>query len=94
MAERIRLGAKEAWPSTRAALKALGFSILIEFMRQKNLDFWLEGQRFGDWRRNPTAVLDVPVPGSVYFKPGFSAVGNQTCYVLPLAETDNNPNFP
>lgn len=32
VAERIRLGAKEAWPSTRAALKALGFSILIEFI--------------------------------------------------------------
>ncbi len=69
-------------------------AILTEFMRQKNLDFWLEGQRFGDWRRNPSAVTDVPVPGSTYFKPGFSPVGNQTCYPLPLAETDNNPNFP
>lgn len=69
-------------------------SILTEFMRQKHLDFWLEGQRFGDWRRNPTSVSDVPVPGSTYFKPGFSPVGNQTCYVLPLAETDNNPNIP
>ena len=69
-------------------------SILTEFMRQKHLDFWLEGQRFGDWRRNPTSVTDVPVPGSTYFKPGFSQVGNQTCYVLPITETDNNTNFP
>lgn len=68
-------------------------SILTEFMLQKHLDFWLEGQRFGDWRRNPTSVADVPVPGSTYFKPGFSPVGNQTCYVLPTAETDNNRNF-
>jgi len=69
-------------------------SVLTEFMRQKHLDFWLEGQRFGDWRRNPAAVTDVPVAGSTYFKPGFSPVGNQTCYPLPLTETDNNPNFP
>jgi len=68
-------------------------SVLREFMRQKHLDFYLEGQRFGDWRRVPAAVTDVPVPGSTYFKPGFSPVGNQTCYPLPLAETNNNPNF-
>lgn len=68
-------------------------SVLAELMRQKHLDFWLEGQRFGDSRRNPAAVANMPVPGSVYFKPGFAPVGSQTCYVLPLAETDNNPNF-
>ena len=32
VAERIRLGADGAWPSTKAALKALGLSILIEFV--------------------------------------------------------------
>lgn len=69
-------------------------SVLTEFMRQKHLDFYLEGQRFGDWRRVPAAVTDVPVAGSTYFKPGFAPVGNQTCYPLPLAETDNNPNLP
>jgi hypothetical protein len=42
----------------------------------------------------PAAVTDVPVPGSTYFKPGFAPVGNQTCYPLPLAETDNTPNLP
>jgi uncharacterized protein YqgC (DUF456 family) len=30
VAERIRVGAEGAWPSTRAALKAVGVSILIE----------------------------------------------------------------
>jgi len=69
-------------------------SVLTEFMRQKHMDFYLEGQRFGDWRRVPAAVTNVPVPGSTYFKPGFAPVGNQTCYPLPLAETDNNPNLP
>jgi hypothetical protein len=69
-------------------------SVLTELMTQKHLDFWLEGQRFGDWRRNPNSVLNTPTPGAVYFKPGFPPIGNQTCYPLPLAETDNNPNLP
>lgn len=30
VAERLRLGAKAAWPSTKAALRAVGLSILIE----------------------------------------------------------------
>lgn len=69
-------------------------SVLSELMWQKSLDFYLEGQRFGDWRRNPTAVREVPVAGATYFKPGFPVIGNQTCYPLPLTETDNNPNIP
>jgi starch-binding outer membrane protein, SusD/RagB family len=69
-------------------------SVLTELMTQKHRDFWLEGQRFGDWRRNPTSVLNTPTPGAAYFKPGFPTIGNQTCYPLPLAETDNNPNIP
>jgi uncharacterized protein YqgC (DUF456 family) len=30
-AERVRLGAGDAWPSTTAALRAMGLSVLIEF---------------------------------------------------------------
>ena len=68
-------------------------SVLTELMTQKHRDFWLEGQRFDDFRRNRANVLNVPVAGSTYFKPGFAPVGNQTCYPLPSAETDNNDNF-
>lgn len=32
LAERARVGAEAAWPSTKAALKAVGVSILIEFV--------------------------------------------------------------
>ncbi len=69
-------------------------AVLTELMEQKGRDFYLEAKRMGDFRRNPAAVLNVPVPGSTYFKPGFSQVGNQTCWPLPLDETDNNPNIP
>jgi hypothetical protein len=68
-------------------------AVLTELMEQKGRDFYLEAKRMGDFRRNPNNVLNVPVPGSTYFKPGFSPVGNQTCWPLPLAETDNNPNL-
>ena len=68
-------------------------SVLTEFMTQKGFDFWLEGKRLGDFRRNPTNVLYVPVPGAPYFKPGFPAIGNKTCYPITLQERDNNPNF-
>jgi len=68
-------------------------SVLTEFETQRGLEFFLEGKRLGDFRRNPSSVLYVPVPGSTYWKPGFAPVGNQTCFVLPDDETDNNPNF-
>lgn len=68
-------------------------SVLTELMNQRGLDFYLEGKRLGDFRRNPANVTGVPQPGAAYFKPGFAPIGNQTCYVLPLQETDNNPNF-
>lgn len=69
-------------------------SVLAEFETQRGLEFFLENKRLGDLARNGAAVLFVPVPGSTYFKPGFSPVASQTCIPLPITETDNNPNFP
>jgi len=68
--------------------------VLAELLLQKNLDFFLEGQRMGDFRRNPTLIQGLPIPGAVYFKPGFAPIGSQLCIPLPLTETDNNRNFP
>ncbi|HEY9480467.1 MAG TPA: hypothetical protein VIP79_10285 [Gemmatimonadaceae bacterium] len=68
-------------------------SVLTELMTQKSLDFFLEGKRLGDFRRNGSAVQNMPVPGTPYFKAGYDPVGDDTCYPLPLAETSNNPNF-
>ena len=69
-------------------------SVLTEFFTQKGFDFFLEGKRLGDFRRYPANIIGVPVAGATYWKPGFAPVGNQTCYPLPITETDNNPNFP
>lgn len=68
-------------------------STLTEFFTQKGLDFFLEGKRMGDFRRHPTNIIGVPVPGSTYWKAGFAPVGSNVCYPLPISETDNNPNF-
>lgn len=69
-------------------------SVLAELMDQRTREFYLEGKRLGDFRRNGNAVPAVPAPGTPYFRPGASPVGNQTCLPLPLVETANNPNFP
>src|SRR5262245_14086336 len=68
-------------------------STLTEFFTQKGLDFFLEGKRLGDFRRHPTNIIGLPVPGATYWKPGFAPVGSNACYPLPITETDNNPNF-
>ena len=69
-------------------------AVLAELMRQKSIDFWLEGQRMGDWLRNGNAVPFILQPGNNYYKPQLGEVGDQTCWPVPRAEKDNNENFP
>ena len=64
-------------------------SLLIELMEQRRREFFLEGKRMGDSRRNPSAVQHLPLPGSPYHKAGFGVVGSQTCWTLPTRETSN-----
>jgi hypothetical protein len=70
-----------------------GLPLLTELFTQKGFDFFLEGKRIADFRRQPTAIVGVPVAGAAYFKPGFSPIGNNTCYPVPFAETSTNPAF-
>jgi hypothetical protein len=66
-----------------------------DLMTERGYDFFLEGKRIGDLQRNGAAAIrGLGQPGSVYFKPGFPAVGTQSCYPVPFAETSTNPNFP
>ncbi len=69
-------------------------SVLVELFDQKGLDFWLEGKRLADFRRQPIAAAHyVPVSGTPYWRPNLGTIGTQTCYPLPFQERDNNPNF-
>lgn len=68
-------------------------SVLTELLFQKGLDFWLEAKRMGDWRRNPNNVKFIIKPSDEYYKPDVGPMGSATCFPLPAAETDHNPNF-
>jgi len=70
-------------------------SVLTELFNQKGFDFWLEGKRLADFRRQPVAAAQyVPVTGTAYWRPNLGNIGAQTCYPMPFAERDNNPNIP
>ncbi len=61
---------------------------------QKARDFFLEGTKMGDWRRNPLTAPYVPPAGSPYYNTSEGGVfGTQTCMPLPDDEILNNPNF-
>ena len=64
-----------------------------ELFNQRALEFYLEGKRLADFRRSPASVTTVTATGQPYFKPGYANTGSQTCYPLPRAERDNNPNM-
>jgi hypothetical protein len=68
--------------------------LLRELMEQKTRDFWLEGRRVGDLRRNPAAVPYVLQPGNTYYKTAVGDVSTQTCWPVPFNEKNNNPNWP
>jgi starch-binding outer membrane protein, SusD/RagB family len=69
--------------------------LLVELMEQRGRDFWLEGKRLGDIRRNGAAVRYQLVPGAnTYYKTGLGGVGTQTCWPVQLSEKQNNPNWP
>jgi starch-binding outer membrane protein, SusD/RagB family len=68
-------------------------AVLAELMTQRSIDFWLEGKRTGDFRRNPGSVPWVIGPDEPYYKPEVGIMGSQTCWPIPQAEIDANPNL-
>ncbi len=68
-------------------------SVLAELFFQRAFEFYLEGKHLADFRRAPAATPGVTASGAAYFKPGYANTGTQTCYPLPRAERDNNPNM-
>jgi hypothetical protein len=85
--ERRAVGRQPGFTSTNAD------EVLAELMDQRSRDFWLEGQRLGDFRRNPGSVPNVLGPDDQYYKPALGSMGSQTCFIIPQAEIDTNPNL-
>jgi hypothetical protein len=73
-------------------------SVVGELLNQRARDFWLEGKKLGDLRRNPsvplTAVLTDPNTAATYFpSKNPPAFGAHFCAPIPPEETNANPNF-
>jgi hypothetical protein len=73
-------------------------SVMSELLNQRARDFWLEGKKLGDLRRNPsvplTAVLADANGANTYLpskKP--PTFGTSFCTPIPPQETSANPNF-
>ena len=68
-------------------------SVKTELFNQRAMEFYLEGRRVADLRRSPSSITSITPAGQPYFKPGYAGTGTQTCYPIPRAERDNNPNM-
>ena len=68
-----------------------------ELLNQRARDFWMEGKKLGDLRRNPTvplpSVLTDPVGAPFYTSVGGGTFGDTFCAPIPPEETNANPNF-
>jgi hypothetical protein len=72
-------------------------SVLQELLNQRARDFWMEGKKLGDLRRNPSvslsSVLTDPVGAAFYTSVGGGTFGDTFCAPIPPEETNANPNF-
>lgn len=94
MADQLALiNERRASAGQSAFNSAVASEVFAELMMQRALDFWLEGKKMGDYRRNGHAVPFVLPDNSTYYKEGVGTVGSQQCFPVPDAEKRTNPNF-
>jgi hypothetical protein len=71
-------------------------SVLTELLNQRAREFWMEGKKLGDIRRNPSvslpAILTEPV-GAPFFGPTGGNFGSTFCAPIPPEEVNANPNL-
>lgn len=72
-------------------------AVLGALLNERARDFWMEGKKLGDLRRNPsvplTAVLTDAVGAPFYTTSGGGPFGSTFCAPIPPEETNANPNF-
>jgi hypothetical protein len=71
-------------------------SVLAELLNQRAREFWIEGKKLGDLRRNPSVVLDSVLTdpnGSAFYGSGSATFGSAFCVPIPPEETGANPNL-
>jgi hypothetical protein len=71
-------------------------SVLTELLNQRAREFWMEGKKLGDIRRNPSvslpAILSDPI-GAPYYGPTGGTFGSDLCAPIPPEEINANPNL-
>ncbi len=92
-ADALTLIAERRTAGNQGAFVGAGAAVLAELMSQRSRDFWLEGKRMGDFRRNPGAVPNILGPSDPYYKDAIGDISDQTCWVVPAFEVERNPNF-
>jgi hypothetical protein len=73
-------------------------SVVTELLNQRARDFWLEGKKLGDLRRNPSVALASVLTdpnGAPFYVPNKTppTFGSTFCAPIPPQETNANPNF-
>lgn len=73
-------------------------SVITELLNQRARDFWLEGKKLGDLRRNPSVALASVLTdpnNAAFYVPNATppAFGATFCAPIPPQETNANPNF-
>jgi hypothetical protein len=77
----------------KPAVSLTGDALLAELRTQRSIDFYLTGQRLGDLRRYQ-ADLGIDLFPSGQFPVTSDVYGSATCFLVPLAEKNSNPNYP
>ena len=88
IAERISPTVAGVGATPLAATTTLG-----QLMELRARDFWLEGKKLGDIRRNPAEKAYYTAPGAPYYK-GIGTFGSDVCFPIPQEEVNTNPNLP
>jgi hypothetical protein len=71
-------------------------SVVTELLNQRAREFWMEGKKLGDIRRNPAVPLPAILSDSVgatFFGPTGGTFGNNFCAPIPPEEVNANPNL-
>jgi hypothetical protein len=85
---RIAAGGPNAPPLVYPSSNVLG-----QLMELRARDFWLEGKKLGDLRRNPTVPAYYDPAGTTFYKGQGAPFGTQTCFPIPQEEVTANPNL-
>jgi hypothetical protein len=67
-------------------------TVLGQLMELRAREFWLEGKKLGDIRRNPDVKAYYDAPDTPFYKSG--NFGSAVCFPIPQEEINTNPNIP